>query len=97
MIKKPVMLSGIQPSGNLNIGNYLGALRNWVDLQNKYESIFLIVDMHALTVRQNPADLRRRCLSYVAQYVACGIDPQKSISLLDHLEPISKDKDVRRE
>ena len=87
MGKKPVMLSGIQPSGSLNIGNYLGALRNWVSLQDKYESIFLVVDMHALTVRQSPADLRSRCLSYVAQYIACGIDPLKSTIVIQSHVP----------
>ena len=75
---KPILLSGIQPSGHLCIGNYLGALKNWVNLQESHDSIFLVVDMHALTVRQNPAELRQRCLSYVAQYIACGIDPEKS-------------------
>ena len=68
--KLPVMLSGIQPSGHLCIGNYLGAIKNWVSLQDKYDSIFLVVDMHALTVKQVPSDLRNRCLSYVAQYIA---------------------------
>ena len=76
--KKPVLLSGIQPSGHLCIGNYLGALKNWEALQNSHDSIFLVVDMHALTIKQNPAELRQRCLSYVAQYIACGIDPEKS-------------------
>ena len=76
--KKPVLLSGIQPSGHLCIGNYLGALKNWEDLQDSHDSIFLVVDMHALTIKQNPAELRQRCLSYVAQYIACGIDPEKS-------------------
>ena len=76
--QKPILLSGIQPSGHLCIGNYLGALKNWVSLQETHDSIFLVVDMHALTVRQNPAELRQRCLSYVAQYIACGIDPEKS-------------------
>ena len=76
--KKPVLLSGIQPSGHLCIGNYLGAIKNWVSLQDSHESIFLVVDMHALTVYQNPSELRKRCLSYVAQYIACGIDPNKS-------------------
>ena len=75
--QKPILLSGIQPSGHLCIGNYLGALKNWVSLQETYDSIFLVVDMHALTVRQNPAELRQRCISYVAQYIACGIDPKK--------------------
>ena len=76
--KKPVLLSGIQPSGHLCIGNYLGALKNWEALQESYDSIFLVVDMHALTIKQNPAELRQRCLSYVAQYIACGLDPEKS-------------------
>ena len=84
---KKVVLSGVQPSGQLCIGNYLGALKNWVSLQEKYESIFLVVDMHALTVRQNPADLRNRCLSYVAQYIACGIDPEKSTIVIQSHVP----------
>lgn len=76
---KPVVLSGIQPSGSLGLGNYLGALKNWVAMQDDYDCIYLIVDLHALTVEQVPAELRKRCLSYVAQYVACGIDPDKSL------------------
>jgi len=84
---KPILLSGIQPSGHLCIGNYLGALKNWVSLQNSHDSIFLVVDMHALTVKQNPAELRRRCLSYVAQYIACGIDPDKSIIVIQSHVP----------
>ncbi|MBI45755.1 MAG: tryptophan--tRNA ligase [Candidatus Marinimicrobia bacterium] len=79
MLNKKIILSGIQPSGELCIGNYLGALKQWNILQDKYESIFLVVDMHALTVDQVPSDLRQRCLSFVAQYIACGIDPDKSI------------------
>jgi len=78
-LSKKTILSGIQPSGHLCIGNYLGALKTWELLQNKYESIFLVVDMHALTVEQVPADLRQRCLSFVAQYIACGINPEESI------------------
>ena len=78
-MSKKIILSGIQPSGNLCIGNYLGALRNWKNLQDEYESIFLVVDMHALTVNQIPSELRKRCLSFVAQYIACGINPDKSI------------------
>ncbi len=85
--KKPVLLSGIQPSGNLCIGNYLGALINWKSLQKSYDSIFLVVDMHALTVRQKPADLRNRCLSYVAQYIACGIDPEQSTIVIQSHVP----------
>ena len=79
MDKKPIILSGIQPSGNLCIANYMGAIKNWVSLQNSYESIFLIVDLHSLSVKQTPAELRQRCLSFAAQYIACGIDPSKSI------------------
>ena len=84
--KKPVILSGIQPSGNLCIGNYLGALKNWVDMQQEYDCIYLVVDLHALTVQQTPADLRKRCLSFVAQYIACGIDPELStIAIQSHI------------
>ena len=85
--KKPVLLSGIQPSGHLCIGNYLGALKNWEALQESHDSIFLVVDMHALTVRQNPAELRQRCLSYVSQYIACGIDPEKSTIVIQSHVP----------
>ena len=84
---KPILLSGIQPSGHLCIGNYLGALKNWVSLQDSHDSIFLVVDMHALTIKQNPAELRQRCLSYVAQYIACGIDPDKSIIVIQSHVP----------
>jgi len=79
MSDKKTILSGIQPSGKLCIANQLGAINNWVDLQDDYNSIFLIVDLHSLTVEQVPAELRQRCLSFVAQYIACGIDPNKSI------------------
>ena len=85
--KKPVLLSGIQPSGHLCIGNYLGALKNWEALQESHDSIFLVVDMHALTIKQNPAELRQRCLSYVAQYIACGIDPEKSTIVIQSHVP----------
>ena len=85
--KKPVLLSGIQPTGHLCIGNYLGALKNWESLQDSHDSIFLVVDMHALTVKQNPAELRLRCLSYVAQYIACGIDPGKSTIVIQSHVP----------
>ena len=77
--KKPIILSGIQPSGNLCIANYMGAIKNWVRLQDDYESIFLIVDLHSISVKQKPSELRQRSLSFAAQYIACGIDPEKSI------------------
>ena len=77
--RKKIIFSGIQPSGVLTIGNYIGALRRFAELQDKYDCIYCIVDEHAITVRQNPADLRRRCLELAALYLASGIDPEKSI------------------
>ncbi|MBR5345092.1 MAG: tryptophan--tRNA ligase [Clostridia bacterium] len=77
--RKPVIFSGIQPSGTLTLGNYIGALKNFVVLQDDYDCIYCIVDEHAITVRQNPADLRRRCLELAAIYLAAGIDPKKSL------------------
>ena len=65
-----ILLSGIQPSGELMIGHYLGALKNWVRLQSEYDCLFLLVDMHAITVRQDPEELRRRCLDLLALYFA---------------------------
>ncbi|MDO5143413.1 MAG: tryptophan--tRNA ligase [bacterium] len=77
--KRPVIFSGIQPSGTLTLGNYIGALRNFVKLQDDYDCLYCVVDEHAITVRQNPADLRRRCLELAAIYIASGIDPKKSL------------------
>ena len=87
MSRKPIVLSGIQPSGKLGIGNYLGALKNWVGMQDDFECIFLIVDLHALTVQQVPAELRHTCLSLAAQYIAAGIDPQKSTVVIQSHVP----------
>jgi len=75
---KPIVFSGVQPSGELTIGNYLGALRQWVKMQDDYECLFCIVDQHAITVRQDPAALRKATLDVLALYLACGIDPAKS-------------------
>ena len=75
---KQRIFSGIQPSGNLHLGNYLGAIKNWVNLQNEYDSIFCVVDMHAITVPQDPEELRRRTIEIAKVYLAAGIDPQKS-------------------
>ena len=77
--KKPVIFSGIQPSGTLTLGNYIGALRNFSLLQEDYDCIYCVVDMHAITVRQEPAQLRRRCSELAAIYIASGIDPEKSL------------------
>ena len=75
---KKIIFSGIQPSGNLTIGNYAGSLKNWVTLQDEYKSMFCIVDMHSITVRQVPAELRRRTYEVFALYLACGINPETS-------------------
>lgn len=73
-----VSFSGVQPSGNLTIGNYLGALRNFADFTDKYKCFYCVVDEHAITVRQVPADLRRRTYETLALYIACGLDPDKN-------------------
>lgn len=75
---KKRIFSGIQPSGELTLGSYMGAIKNWVSLQEEYDCLYCIVDMHAITVRQNPADLRRRTLTQIATYIACGLDPEKN-------------------
>lgn len=75
---KKIIFSGIQPSGNLTLGNYLGALKNWVKLQDEYDCYYCVVDLHAITVRQEPKDLRRRTLEVLAIYIASGIDPDKN-------------------
>ena len=72
------IFSGIQPSGKIHLGNYLGAVRNWVQLQDEYDCIYCVVDEHAITVRQDPAELRRKTLELFAQLLACGIDPERS-------------------
>lgn len=72
------VLSGVQPTGKLHLGNYLGAIRNWVNIQNEHESLFCIVDMHAITVSYNPEELRESIRDVAAAYIACGIDPKKS-------------------
>jgi len=73
------IFSGAQPSGSVTLGNYLGAIKNWVELQDEYDCIYCIVDLHALTVRQQPEIFRERCYSFLAQYLACGLDPEKNI------------------
>ena len=78
MDEKKIMLSGIQPSGDLHLGNYLGAIKNWVDRTDEFDNYYFMADMHTITVRQNPADLRRRTLEQLAQYIACGLDPEKN-------------------
>ncbi|MEN5017186.1 tryptophan--tRNA ligase [Erwinia sp. Eh17-17] len=77
-MSKPIVFSGAQPSGELTIGNYMGALRQWVQMQDDYHCIYCIVDLHAITVRQDPQALRKATLDTLALYLASGIDPQKS-------------------
>ena len=79
MQDKKRIFSGMQPTGVLTLGNYLGAMRNWVALQDEYECIYSVVDLHSLTVRNEAKELRERRLSLLAQYIACGINPEKSI------------------
>jgi len=74
---KKFLYSAVQPTNNLTIGNYIGAIRNWTMLQNDYNCYFAIANMHAITVRQTPAVLRQRTLSLLALYLACGVDPEK--------------------
>ena len=76
---KKIIFSGIQPSGTLTLGNYIGALRNFKLLEDEYQCIYCVVDMHAITVRQDPAALRRRCLELTAIYIASGLDPKKNV------------------
>ncbi|MGB0748955.1 MAG: tryptophan--tRNA ligase [Magnetospiraceae bacterium] len=73
------IFSGVQPTGNLHLGNYLGAIRNWVSLQDKFDCIFCVVDLHAITVWQDPAALKQSTLEVAAAMIASGIDPQKNI------------------
>jgi tryptophanyl-tRNA synthetase len=85
--KKQVIFSGIQPSGHLTIGGYLGALKNWTMLQNEYDCLFCIVDLHAITVRQDVKVFADRCRSFAAQYIAAGIDPEKAIVFIQSHVP----------
>ena len=77
-IQKKRMLSGIKPSGDLTLGSYLGAVQNWAERADEYACFYYMADLHAIPVRQNPADLRRRTLELLAQYIACGLNPEKN-------------------
>lgn len=76
---RPIVLSGIQPSGRLTLGNYLGAIKNWVPLSAQYDCYYMLVDLHAITVRQDPVQLRERCYEFLALYIACGLDPADNV------------------
>lgn len=77
--KQKVVFSGAQPTGSLTLGNYIGAVQNWKALEDDYQCLYSIVDLHSLTVHQNPKEFRKSCLSFLAQYLACGLDPKKNI------------------
>lgn len=79
MSDKKIIFSGIKPSGRLNIGGYIGALSQWVEMQNDYDCIYCVVDYHAITVRQEPEELRKRTMELIKTYLAAGIDPRNSI------------------
>jgi tryptophanyl-tRNA synthetase len=84
---KKIIFSGIKPSGDLTLGSYLGAIKNWISLQDEYNCLYCVVDMHAITVRQNPAELRKRTLQQLALYLACGLDPEKNILFIQSHVP----------
>ena len=85
--KKKVMLSGIKPTGDLTLGSYLGAIRNWKERAEQYDCYYFMADLHALTTRNDPALLRRRTLEQLAQYLACGLDPEKNTLFLQSHVP----------
>ena len=85
--KKKRIFSGIQPSGELTLGSYMGAIRSWVALQDEYDCLYCIVDEHAITVRQEPALLRKRSIAQLAQYLACGLDPERNIMFIQSHVP----------
>lgn len=87
MDDKKIIFSGVQPSGNLTLGNYLGAIKNWVDLQKDYRCIYSMMDLHTITVRQTPADIRRRTLEVLALYIACGLDTDENIMFIQSHNP----------
>jgi len=87
MEEKKIMLSGIQPSGDLHLGNYLGAIKNWADRVDEFDCYYFMADLHTITVRQNPADLRRRSMQQLAAYIACGLDPEKNTLFLQSMVP----------
>ncbi|MGN1103245.1 MAG: tryptophan--tRNA ligase [Candidatus Coproplasma sp.] len=84
---KKRLYSAVQPTNNLTIGNYIGAITNFVQLQEEYDCVYAIANMHAITVRQNPAELRQRTLALLALYIACGVDPEKCILYLQSHVP----------
>ena len=85
--KKPIVFSGIQPSGKLTIGNYLGAINNWLPMAKTHNCIYSVVDAHAITVRQDPKELREATFRVLATYIAAGLDPNESILFIQSHVP----------
>lgn len=85
--KKKIMLSGIQPSGELTLGSYLGAIKHWPARTEEFDCYYFMADLHTITARQNPADLRRRTLSQLAAYIACGLDPAQNVLFIQSHVP----------
>ncbi|MCF7794750.1 tryptophan--tRNA ligase [Patescibacteria group bacterium] len=79
MDNKKIIFSGVQPSGNIHLGNYLGAIKNWIKLQDEYQCLFCVVDYHAITVKQDPKELKKKIIEIAKIYLASGIDPKKSV------------------
>ncbi len=87
IVRKKTVLSGIKPSGDLTLGSYMGAIKNWVEMADEFNCYYMLADLHAVTVRQDPAELRRRTLSQLAQYIACGLDPEKNVLFIQSHVP----------
>ena len=88
MNEKKTILSGIQPSAaSITLGNYLGAVKNWTTLQDEYNCMYDMMDLHTITVRQTPAELRKNTVSLLAQYIACGIDAEKNLMFIQSHVP----------
>lgn len=87
MEEKKIILSGIKPSGSLTLGSYLGAIKNWVELSDTYNCHYMMADLHAITVRQDPSALRRTTIEQIAQYIACGLDPEKNVIFIQSHVP----------
>ncbi|NRA62018.1 MAG: tryptophan--tRNA ligase [Psychrobium sp.] len=86
-VSRPVVLSGIQPSGGLTIGNYIGAISQWLPMQEENDCFFMLADLHTITVRQDPKELRSRVFDCLAMYIACGLDPKKSTIFIQSQVP----------
>ena len=82
--QKKILFSGMQATGNITLGNYLGAMKNWVSLSEEYDCFYSVVDLHSITVRQDPAELRKRARNLLMLYIAAGLDPEKNCIYYHH-------------